>query len=254
MRVLLAGHPETTAIWQPVAELLDESPLIWSLPGYGRALTPGLEPSKDAYAQWLISEVEQVGEPVHLVGHDWGGLLTVRVASLRPDLLHSWVSDALGHFDPDHQWHPAARAWQTPELGETTAELALQTTDEQAIEGFKEFSVPAEQARLIRGAWDQTMWSCALSLYRSAVNIHQEWGPEIAGAAERPGLALITDEDFTEKKWGHRAAAKAGARVAELPGLGHWWLVQDPKRGAAALQEFWSSIESPSTEERESDA
>jgi pimeloyl-ACP methyl ester carboxylesterase len=243
MRVLLAGHPETTAIWAPVAELLEDAPLIWSLPGYGRPLTPGLEPTKDGYAQWLISEVEQLGEPVHLVGHDRGGLLTVRLASLRPDLLHSWVSDALGQFDADHEWHPAARAWQTPELGETAAELALRTTEEQAIEGFREFGVPAEQARLTRGAWDRTMWSSALSLYRSAVNIHQEWGPDIGGAAERPGLTLITDEDLAERNWAHRAAAKAGARVTELRGLGHWWLVQDPKRGVAALQEFWRSLE-----------
>jgi hypothetical protein len=29
-----------------------------------------------------------------------------------------------------------------------------------------------------------------------------------------------------------------------LEGLGHWWMVQDPKRGAAVLEEFWSSLSS----------
>jgi hypothetical protein len=38
-----------------------------------------------------------------------------------------------------------------------------------------------------------------------------------------------------------RAAARAGARVAVLGGLGHWWMVQDPKRAARALEDFWSS-------------
>jgi pimeloyl-ACP methyl ester carboxylesterase len=38
-----------------------------------------------------------------------------------------------------------------------------------------------------------------------------------------------------------RAAARAGARVVELDGLGHWWMVQDPARAAGVLDEFWSS-------------
>ena len=38
------------------------------------------------------------------------------------------------------------------------------------------------------------------------------------------------------------AAARAGAQFAVLDGLGHWWMVQDPGRGAAALTEFWASV------------
>jgi hypothetical protein len=37
-------------------------------------------------------------------------------------------------------------------------------------------------------------------------------------------------------------AAQAGARVAELPGLGHWWILQDPAAGAALLEEFWATV------------
>jgi hypothetical protein len=25
--------------------------------------------------------------------------------------------------------------------------------------------------------------------------------------------------------------------------LGHWWMVQDPSRGAVALTQFWDSLE-----------
>jgi len=33
-------------------------------------------------------------------------------------------------------------------------------------------------------------------------------------------------------------------RMAEvLDGLGHWWMVQDPARGAAALTRFWESLD-----------
>ena len=37
-----------------------------------------------------------------------------------------------------------------------------------------------------------------------------------------------------------RAAERAGAPVAVLDGLGHWWMLQDPARGAAVLTEFWA--------------
>jgi hypothetical protein len=30
--------------------------------------------------------------------------------------------------------------------------------------------------------------------------------------------------------------------VAELAGVGHWWMLQDPARGAAVLEEFWASL------------
>ena len=35
------------------------------------------------------------------------------------------------------------------------------------------------------------------------------------------------------------------AGIEVLDGLGHWWMVQDPQRGATALQRFWSSLKEP---------
>ena len=40
-----------------------------------------------------------------------------------------------------------------------------------------------------------------------------------------------------------RSAARAGARVEVLSGLGHWWMTEDGgRRGAAALSAFWSTL------------
>jgi len=38
----------------------------------------------------------------------------------------------------------------------------------------------------------------------------------------------------------HWTADQAGATVTVLGGVGHWWMVQDPARGAAALEAFWA--------------
>jgi hypothetical protein len=39
-----------------------------------------------------------------------------------------------------------------------------------------------------------------------------------------------------------RAARRAGARVEVLGGLGHWWMTEDPARGASALRAFWATL------------
>jgi hypothetical protein len=39
-----------------------------------------------------------------------------------------------------------------------------------------------------------------------------------------------------------RAATRAGAQVAVLEGLNHWWMAEDPGRAAAMLNDFWSTV------------
>jgi pimeloyl-ACP methyl ester carboxylesterase len=62
--------------------------------------------------------LEDLGSPVDLVGHDWGGAHAVTVAMARPDLLRSWCTDVIGVFRPDYVWHDFAQVWQTPQAGE----------------------------------------------------------------------------------------------------------------------------------------
>jgi hypothetical protein len=38
------------------------------------------------------------------------------------------------------------------------------------------------------------------------------------------------------------SAERAGAEVAKLDGVGHWWMCQDPARGARTLERFWASL------------
>ena len=69
-------------------------------------------------------------------------------------------------------------------------------------------------------------------------------GENLPAAAARPGLAVhATDDHFVgTDDDAPPGGARAGARVAVLDGLGHWWMVQDPARGAAVLTEFWDSL------------
>ena len=65
-----------------------------------------------------------------------------------------------------------------------------------------------------------------------------------SNAASRPGLSLLATEDsyVGSDELRRRAAERAGARTEVLEGLGHWWMLQDPARGAAVLDRFWKTL------------
>jgi pimeloyl-ACP methyl ester carboxylesterase len=127
MKIFVHGVPDTPAMWEPLlGELaLDEGMVrAPSLPGFTAPAPKGFSCTKDAYVDWLISEMEAAGAPVDLVGHDWGALLVIRAACLRPDLVRSWaVANALPQ--KDYRWHRTARIWQTPLLGEAFMSLTV---------------------------------------------------------------------------------------------------------------------------------
>src|SRR5439155_21083770 len=89
---LVHGVADTHRLWDKLRSRLSRRDVLApSLPGFGAATPPGFQPTKEAYVDWLIDEIERAGEPVDLVGHDWGSLLVQRVVSLRPDLIRTWA-------------------------------------------------------------------------------------------------------------------------------------------------------------------
>ena len=84
---LVHGNPETAAVWDRLAPLLNRGPVVrLSPPGFGAPVPPGFTATVEEYRRWLVSELERFEQPVDLVGHDWGGGHVVNVAMTRPDL------------------------------------------------------------------------------------------------------------------------------------------------------------------------
>ncbi len=72
-----------------------------------------------------------------------------------------------------------------------------------------------------------------------------ELGKDFPKAAAKPGLVIIPTEDgFTGgEAMARRSAERASAQVAVLDGLGHWWMCEDPKRGAEVISNFLDSLD-----------
>jgi pimeloyl-ACP methyl ester carboxylesterase len=245
---LVHGVPETSAVWDLLVDELvalgHDEPLRLSPPGFGAPVPDGWAATADDYTAWLVGELENIGHPVDLVGHDWGGGYVLNVAMTRPELIRTWVSDVVGTYHEDYDWPGLVEQWQTPGVGE---QVIAAMTSQPAAEGAAFLAGagmhPVIAQRVAPGI-DEVMGACILRLYRSAVQpVLAELGKGLQAAAARPGLAILAteDHDVGTDEQRRRTAARAGARVEVLDGLGHWWMTQDPARAASLLSSFWSS-------------
>ena len=245
--VLLHGVPETPVVWGPLVRELKRTDVITlQLPGFGVPAPAGFGATKEEYIEWLISELETIGEPVDFVGHDWGGGFINRVACVRPDLLRSWVSDTAGLIHPDYVWHDIAQVWQTPEAGEQYFVDVLAQPAETIAMLYASVGMIGDVGAQLARESNEEMGRCILSLYRSAAQPAMvEWGRDAERAAARPGMALVNLDDpyLRDPEFGKEMGRRMGARVEVVHDMGHWWMLQDPARGAAVLEDFWTSLD-----------
>jgi pimeloyl-ACP methyl ester carboxylesterase len=240
--LLVHGNPDSHLLWERVVEHLDRpagDAVAVDLPGFSEPAPAGFTATKEAYTEWLIERLETLvasSGPVDLVGHDWGSLLVQRVASVRPDLLHS-VAAGGAAVDAEYPWHSIAQIWQTP--GEGERYMAEELTPEVSVPYLIENGMPPEYAErnswLVPGNKD-----CILTLYRSAVEIGEEWQPGIE-RIELPSMVIWGRNDpYVELRWGERLAARMHAELVVLD-CGHWWPYEQPGETARALQRLWAS-------------
>jgi pimeloyl-ACP methyl ester carboxylesterase len=245
MKVFVHGNPETAFVWSMLVHELErrgvDDIVLLSPPGFGAAVPPGFAATHGEYRDWLVGEIEAIGEPVDLVGHDWGAGHVYAVAAARPDLLRSWAGDCGGLMHPDYQWHRAATVWQTPERGEAAvAELIALNPDELGTR----LRVPPALAEEMAANLDERMGEVILRLYRSAMQpALRDLGDRLAGAARRPGLLIDPTADrYVPSALLPAVAARTRARTLRLEGLGHWWMWEDPALAADGLVSFWDGL------------
>ena len=237
------GVPDTPHLWRPLVEALGlpaDKYRAPALPGFGTGKPAGFRCTMDEYAQWLVSQIEAAGEPVDIVGHDWGALLTLRAASLRPDLVRSWcVANAV--IDPDYRGHRTARMWATPLLGEFVM-LNMRNKPRlkaSLIQGGMPASLAEEETPLI----DKRMRQSILSLYRSAAGLRfsGDWIDALERLPARGQLFWGETDPFVDLSVGERFSRRHGVPIHVERGAGHWACHERAAEFASLLKVFWST-------------
>lgn len=240
--VLVHGVPETAAIWDEVVAELGRDVVRLSPPGFGAPVPPGFQATSDAYRDWLVAELEQIDGPIDLLGHDWGGLHALRAVTARPDLVRRLAIDVAGVADAHYEWHDLAQIWQTPGDGEAFVEATAGAPLADRAAMLRGAGMSEAGALACAQANGAEMGACILSLYRSARQPKLTlWGDQFAELRDRPSTLVIaaSDDHYTGgPDMARRVAQKWDASVAELDGLGHWWMMQDPARAAEVLEAF----------------
>lgn len=242
MILFVHGVPDTEILWQPLIRAMGLQPdscRALSLPGFGKPVPAGFTCTKDAYAGWLVAQMEAAGEPVHIVGHDWGALLVLRAASMRPDLVSSWcVTNAV--IDKEYTGHRTARMWATPLLGELVM-LSMRNKarlEPTLVEGGMPASLAHEEVPHI----DKTMRQSILKLYRSALglNFRGAWVDDLANLPKRGQLFWGETDPFVELKVAERFSAQWDVPLHVARGAGHWACHERAEEFAGLLAAHWS--------------
>jgi pimeloyl-ACP methyl ester carboxylesterase len=238
------GVPDTPFMWTPLIEALDLDDTDYvapALPGFSTPTPRGFACTKEAYALWLVAELEalkaRTGKPVDLVGHDWGALLSVRVAATRPDLLRSWaVANALP--EPSYRWHQAARMWQTPVLGEFGMWVSQFRDFSRALAAL---GVPPAIAQHEAQFWTPTMRRAILKLYRSATHAGEEWGRDLSRLHPHGLVLWGADDPFVPRAIADTFCARWDLPLHIEHNIGHWGIIQRPAPFAEKLRAHWAA-------------
>ncbi len=240
--VFLHGVPDTPAMWGPLISelgLAEDGYSAPAMPGFSAPIPKGFTCTKEAYLDWFIAHLETLAEqygPSNVVGHDWGAIITIRAASLRPDLFKTWtVANALPH--PDYKWHQMARLWQTPVIGEL---MMMVTRKEALCKSLHAAGIPADLASHEASQWSADMRRAILKLYRSAKTAGEDWYPGTKNLPERGMIFWGEDDPYVPLTIAKKFAADTGARLERQAKTGHWSIVERADVLAKLLVEHWA--------------
>jgi pimeloyl-ACP methyl ester carboxylesterase len=234
--LLLHGNPDSHTVWSGVVARLAERHLCIApdLPGFGRSRAPrDFDCSNAAQSAYVRDLVAALGlERFHLVVHDVGGNYGLAYASEHAASLKSLTMFNCNFF-PDYRWHFWARVWRTRVLGEIAMAIANRPL---FVREMKRGSpkMTTEYARHAYADFGRATRRMVLRWYRAAdPRALEGWDTRLlAATANTPKQVLWGDRDpFIPAA----TADRFGAAVQRFADCGHWVMIEEPERAAAAI-------------------
>lgn len=252
--VLLHGFPERATCWREVAPLLHDAGLRTYAPDQ-RGYSAGARPA--GRASYVVSElvadvvalIEEIGRPVHLVGHDWGANVGWSVAARHPELVRSWTAVSVPHpaafaramrttRQGLHSWYMGL--FQLPLVVEGLARWAGGPVDRGLRRaGMRRDEVARFRAEIVEhGALPGALgWYRALPLSR---------GRGMGGRVRVPTTLVWSTRDAAIVRSGVDLCEQyvdAPYELVVLDGVSHWIPTQAPRALADAVLDRVGSVE-----------
>src|SRR4051812_13603040 len=186
-------------------------------PGIAGPQPAGFGATKDEYADWLYATLADIDSPIDLVGHAWGALLVLRVATAYALPLRSWSADAAYGFHPDYRWPRSVRI--------ALREGSLDNWLRDGRARLTRLGVSPPLARSIATAHTTETSTNLLALLTSAMpNVHLGWGAAARTPPAAPGLVILAAADpYGDEALAVEMANRLGARKVRFDDLGHSW-------------------------------
>ncbi len=251
--------------WTDLAGLLAVRCEGWALdlPGFGRSQPPPSGSySVRGHVRAVVEVLEHVaaqpgegaGRPVHLLGNSLGGLVSLVVAALRPDLVASLtlVSPAMPVYRVPPAFGRALLLLLLPGVPTLAERRLAGVTPEQSVRGMllmcfgEPARVPAERLQAAveeaRERASQTWASRSLTrsmraLITSYLRVGRANAWRLARSLRMPTLVVWGDRDrLVDPRLAPRlAAAVPGARLLVLGTVGHVAMLEAPEETARAV-------------------
>lgn len=242
--VLLHGLGGSSEDWAEAAKVLEKDFAVRALdlPGSPRGPKPATGYEPEPLARWVLGEIGK--EPVFLAGHSLGGRVAGEAAALAPDrvralALVSPLGSAPYGLTDRLKWMAMSRRAVIESVPESSLRNAA---------GYG-FSVDgpgraAFVARTVAVRTGPARAEIVLAIERSVDGVlsAKPLAERLEGTS-MPLLLVTGARDPLAPAGELRAilAARRDATFLELPGVGHYALLEDPPRLAAALRDFFAA-------------
>ena len=223
---LIHGLSGSTKWWSKNIDVLAATRQVAALDlvGFGRsqsfALLPKVIPRFTEATALLARWLESFGEPVHVIGHSMGGILAIRLAAERPDLVRSLVLVSAAGMP--FAVRPGPHLRPIPRTPLTAASLVGQV--------------------IVRDVWRAGPTSIAVATGRILRNDARKWMRQITA----PTLLVWGEHDaFVPLAYGRAMAGEIpGAKLEVIEGSAHVPMWETPDAFNRIVTKFLDEVES----------
>ncbi|OIK11383.1 alpha/beta hydrolase [Bacillus sp. MUM 13] len=247
--LLLHGVPESALLWKeiiPVIVSCGYKVYAPDLPGFGDSEKFDGPSTWERFDQFVTGFTALLKiDSLHLVVHDWGGLIGLKWACDHPErILSLIVTDST--ISDEYMWHDLARIWRTPGKGE--ASIKGMSNRAQFLEAMKK-EIPNSDDETLNDFFKvfQTPESgqVILDLYRSGNLETVKNYKEKLQKIKNPATILWGEKDRYISSEFAGKLQKEGlphANVHIIPDAGHFIHIEAPKKVNVYVQKHFNSL------------